>query len=168
MDCSPPGSSLHGILQARILEWVAMPSYRESSWLRDWTCVSGSLSLAPPTKPARRKRATQARRRVNVQQGSRPGSPSLSNAWSIEGASLRRLVLTLLSRCSGLTTASKWNTERLGSQGFIGLRYKLPWRLQKAMWLSFIGCICVCVFYTYICVVLQVIYIYNTYKHVVL
>ena len=26
-DCSPPGSSVHGILQARILEWVAMPSY---------------------------------------------------------------------------------------------------------------------------------------------
>ena len=27
-DCSPPGSSIHGILQARILEWVAMPSCR--------------------------------------------------------------------------------------------------------------------------------------------
>ena len=26
MDCSPPGSSVHGILQPRILEWVAMPS----------------------------------------------------------------------------------------------------------------------------------------------
>ena len=31
MDCSPPGSSVHGILQARILEWVAMPSSRTSS-----------------------------------------------------------------------------------------------------------------------------------------
>ena len=31
MDCSLPGSSLHGILQARILEWVAMSSSRESS-----------------------------------------------------------------------------------------------------------------------------------------
>ena len=30
MDCSPPGSSVHGILQARILEWVAMPSSRAS------------------------------------------------------------------------------------------------------------------------------------------
>ena len=29
MDCSPQGSSVHGILQARILEWVAMPSSRE-------------------------------------------------------------------------------------------------------------------------------------------
>ena len=36
MDCSPPGSSVHGILQARILEWVTMPSSRGSSWPRDW------------------------------------------------------------------------------------------------------------------------------------
>ena len=34
VDCSPPGSSVHGILQARILEWVAMPSSRGSSRLR--------------------------------------------------------------------------------------------------------------------------------------
>ena len=31
MDCSPPGSSVQGILLARILEWVAMPSSRGSS-----------------------------------------------------------------------------------------------------------------------------------------
>ena len=40
MDCSPPGSSVQGILQARALEWVAMPSSRGSSWPRDRTCVS--------------------------------------------------------------------------------------------------------------------------------
>ena len=34
MDCIPPGSSVHGILQARILEWVAIPFSRESSQLR--------------------------------------------------------------------------------------------------------------------------------------
>ena len=37
MDCSPPGSSVHGIFQARILEWVAMPSSRGSSQPRDPT-----------------------------------------------------------------------------------------------------------------------------------
>ena len=37
MDCSPPGSSVHGILQARILEWVAMSSSRGSSQPRDRT-----------------------------------------------------------------------------------------------------------------------------------
>ena len=40
MDYCPPGSSVHGILQARILEWVAMPSCKESSWPRDRTQVS--------------------------------------------------------------------------------------------------------------------------------
>ena len=34
-DCSPPGSSVHGTLQARILEWVATPSSRGSSQPRD-------------------------------------------------------------------------------------------------------------------------------------
>ena len=58
MECSLPGSSIHGILQARILEWVAMPSSRGSSWPRDWTCISclpawevSSLPLAPLGKP---------------------------------------------------------------------------------------------------------------------
>ena len=40
---SPPGSSVHGILQARILEWVAMASSRGSSQPRDWTQVSSYL-----------------------------------------------------------------------------------------------------------------------------
>ena len=55
MDCSPPGSSVHGILQARVLEWIAMPSYRGSSQLREWTFVfyisctgKHSLPLVPP------------------------------------------------------------------------------------------------------------------------
>ena len=40
MDCSVPGSSVHGILQARILEWVAISSSRGSSRPRDQTCAS--------------------------------------------------------------------------------------------------------------------------------
>ena len=39
-DCSPTGSSVHGILQARILEWVATPFSRRSSWPRDRILVS--------------------------------------------------------------------------------------------------------------------------------
>ena len=39
-DCSLPGSSVHGIFWARILEWVAIPFSRGSSSLRDWTWVS--------------------------------------------------------------------------------------------------------------------------------
>ena len=63
MDCSLPGSCVHGILQARILEWVAMPSSRGSSLPKDRTPGSnstlshllhwqaGSLPLAPPGRP---------------------------------------------------------------------------------------------------------------------
>ena len=40
MDCSPPGSFVHGILQVRILEWVVMPSSRGSSWPKDQTHIS--------------------------------------------------------------------------------------------------------------------------------
>ena len=46
MDCSLLGSSVCGILQARILEWVAMPSSRGSSWPRDQTrvsCIAGGF-----------------------------------------------------------------------------------------------------------------------------
>ena len=46
MDCSPLGSSVHEILQSRILEWVAIPFSRASSRPRDQTCVSMSPGLA--------------------------------------------------------------------------------------------------------------------------
>ena len=46
MDCTPPGSSVHGLLQARILEWVAFSSCRGYSRPRDQTCVS--CTVEPP------------------------------------------------------------------------------------------------------------------------
>ena len=47
-DCSLPGSSVHVILQARILEWAAMPSSRGSSRPGDWTLVSCLVSRSLP------------------------------------------------------------------------------------------------------------------------
>ena len=44
MDCSLPGSSVHGILQARIQEWVAIPFSRGSSQCRNWTQFSCIVS----------------------------------------------------------------------------------------------------------------------------
>ena len=40
MDCSPPGSSVHGISQAGILEWLTISFSRGSSWPRDWIYIS--------------------------------------------------------------------------------------------------------------------------------
>ena len=55
MDCSPPGSSVHGILQVRILEWVAMPFSRGSSLpgieSRSPELQADSLPFGPPGKP---------------------------------------------------------------------------------------------------------------------
>ena len=56
MGCSPPSSSVHGILQARILEWVAIPFSRGSPQPRDRTqvsCIAGRFFTSkPPGKPA--------------------------------------------------------------------------------------------------------------------
>ena len=58
MDCSRPGSSVQGILQTKILEWVAMPSSRGSSQpemepesLKSPALAGGSLPAVPPRKP---------------------------------------------------------------------------------------------------------------------
>ena len=58
MDCSLPGSSVHEILQAGILEWVAIPFSRGSSRPSDETAASpalqaDSLPLEPPGKPSK-------------------------------------------------------------------------------------------------------------------
>ena len=55
MDCSPPGFSIHGISQARILKWVAMPSSRGSSRPRDRThvfCIGRQILYHWPTREA--------------------------------------------------------------------------------------------------------------------
>ena len=56
MDCSPPASSVRGILRARIPEWVAIPFSRGSSWPRDWTqvsCIAGKFFPFWATREAR-------------------------------------------------------------------------------------------------------------------
>ena len=55
MDYSLAGSSVHGILQVRILEWVAISSSRGSSWPRNWTrvsccsCIAGGFYTTEPS-----------------------------------------------------------------------------------------------------------------------
>ena len=51
MDCSLPGSSVHGIFQARILEWVAISFSRGTSWPRDRTRVSCIVGRYLPSEP---------------------------------------------------------------------------------------------------------------------
>ena len=56
MDCSPPGSSVHGVSQARILEWVAISFSRKSSGPRDQTrvsCIGGGSFTTEPSEEQR-------------------------------------------------------------------------------------------------------------------
>ena len=62
-DCSPPGSPVHGILQARILEWGVISFSRDSSWLREWTASPASSALACrffTTEPERKLERTRS------------------------------------------------------------------------------------------------------------
>ena len=55
MDCSLPASSIHGIFQARVLEWVAISFFRRSSQPRDWTqvsCIAGRFFTVWVTREA--------------------------------------------------------------------------------------------------------------------
>ena len=92
MDCSPPGSSVHGTFQARILEWVASPSSRGSSQPRDWThvsCVSciGRLILytAPSVgKPNKQCQSTQWEVHRKFKQGWGSASEEEWLSWDLE------------------------------------------------------------------------------------
>ena len=63
MDCNLPGSSVHEILQARILEWVAIPFSRRSSRPRDQTqasCIAGRFFMVWVTREAGKVKVIQA------------------------------------------------------------------------------------------------------------
>ena len=63
MDCSPPGFSVHGVFQARTLEWVSISSSRGSSWPRDWTrvsCIAGGFFACWAIREAHLTNKTQS------------------------------------------------------------------------------------------------------------
>ena len=82
MDCSLPGSSVHGIFQARVLEWVAIFS-RESSWPRDRTpvsCIAGRHFTVWATREAL---WGHSKKTPSVNQGAGPHqTPNLPTPWS--------------------------------------------------------------------------------------
>ena len=67
VDCSPPGSSARGILQARILEWVAIPFPKGSSWPREWTWVSCTAGRFPITWATREAPTVEQPRRNHLE-----------------------------------------------------------------------------------------------------
>ena len=66
MDCTPPGSTVHAISQARILEWVAISFSRGSSQPRDWTqvsCIAGRFFTVWATREAHKHVKSQLNKR---------------------------------------------------------------------------------------------------------
>ena len=106
MDCSPPGSSVHGIFQARILEWVAISSSTGSSWPRDQTRVSyiscsgrqilyHSLPLGSPLQELNLTKMLQVRKwKSGRVSGAEMGKPSPGTSEKVKsGMSTSRVCL---------------------------------------------------------------------------
>ena len=93
MDCSPPGSSVHGILQARILEWVAISFSRGSSQLMDQTHISyiPCIPLTWTQEISQEELHTSCRRNLPISQDQIIGGgglvaescPTLATPWTV-------------------------------------------------------------------------------------
>ena len=88
MDCSPTGSSIHGISQARILEWVAIPFSRGSSQPRDWTHVSCVSCISRQIILPLSHLGSYLLQRIFPTQGSNPHVLQILNHWATREAHL--------------------------------------------------------------------------------
>ena len=104
MDCSPPGSSVHGILQARILERVAISFFRGSSRLRHWvSCIAGRFFTDWAARGARSGMASKKDRVNHLKATDQEQSGALCSGtiacpcphWAPTLASLDSLLLPL-------------------------------------------------------------------------
>ena len=122
MDSSPPGSSVHGIFQARILEWIAISFSRGSSWPRNWTqvsCIAGRFF----TDWAMRDAWSRARR----------SNQSILKEIS-PGCSLEGLMLKLKLQYFGHLMFRVDSLEKTLMLGEIGGRRRRGW--QRMRWLD--------------------------------
>ena len=118
MDCSAPGSSIHGISQARILEWVAISFFRGSSQPRDLTqisCLAGGFFTTEPKKKKNTKNRAILKAKNPCQ--------SLDGEWPIQNG---------IWRISGLQTWEMpgWNLK-------LGPRYSQEGEPQERGLLGF-------------------------------
>ena len=113
-DYSPPGSSVHGILQARILEWVAIPFSRGSSWPSDWTwvsCITGRFFAIWATREGESNTLSVNKSRASVDRG----------AW-------QATVRTVAKSCTQLKRLSTArNRQWKSSCHLLCVLQKVPW-----------------------------------------
>ena len=98
----PPGSSVPGILQARILEWVAISFSRKSSQPRDWICVSCTFCITADSLP------------------SEPLGKSQESSLAPQFESIFSLALSFLYGPTCTSIHDYWKNHSLTLQTFVG------------------------------------------------
>ena len=151
MDCSPLGSYVHGILQARILDWVAIPFSRGSSRPRDWTlvsCTAGTFFTVWATREAwdclhHSGKHTQKLLSRIFKYVRRWGQDSKKGRWRRQGARQKLCLLLDLKtsehalRCSRLPTTSPvcgMGLSAFWSSPFVCVSFAFPVPSAKWMW----------------------------------
>ena len=137
-DCSPPGFSAHGILQARILEWIAIPFSRGTSQPRDWalvSCLTGKFFTIWATKKAEHRRIDAFelwcwRRLLRVPWTARRSNLSILKEIS-PGCSLERLILKLKLQYFGHLMRRADSLEKTLMLGKIGGRRTRRWQRMR-------------------------------------
>ena len=118
MDCRLPGSSVHGIFQARVLEWVAISFSRGSSQPRDQTWVSHIVDRRLPSEPPGKSR----KKEFNLLQGK---NSTFLEAWEKETSNRISKIIIIIKRQRNATQFKEQtrNTEVQINEEEIG---KLP------------------------------------------
>ena len=135
VDCSPPGSSVHGILQARILEWVAISFSRGSSRPRDQTqvsCIAGRcFNLWTTREEAQRLKRGSAKQIKEPKKGYK-GCFTLAHSVPLWSSSPAHANTVLYNLCAGPGHLGCEAMEELGEWGASwrsnskGLKTRLP------------------------------------------
>ena len=127
MDCSPPGSCVHGILQARILKWVTMPSFRGSSNPGIKLESPGSLALQVDSLPLSHQGSPIKGLLFEIiLSGPRFFLQVPCQNPSLQGCSRTSHLLVLFALCSLLWTNKRWCEEKITSTYFAHALAKQP------------------------------------------
>ena len=133
-DCSPPGSSVRGISQVKILEWVVIPFSRGSSWSRDWShvsCIGRQVLYHWSTREAQSTQENILITRRNHQ------SPILKISMKIEASKLifrpKRRILNLQSKGIWKILDKRIKQVRLAQKVFGEMRFIFVW-WEESFW----------------------------------
>ena len=144
-DCSPPGSSVHGIPQAGILECVAMPSFRASFQPKYWTCVSCITDRFFTTEPLGSSPAPASTIQVVVNQISLWPQPLLEviNSLYIVGTlpqtthnriQYQRMMQTVLIHANSCQESLAGTGKRISKNTSVAQASKWPLHVPTEMW----------------------------------